>query len=47
MPVFEAEIPRLAVFEKASGTGQIVRDINDRYAQRAWAAYLAAGKEIL
>lgn len=47
MPVFQAEIPRLAVFEKAADSGQIVRDVHDRYAARAWEAYVAAGKEIV
>jgi chromosome partitioning protein len=45
-PVFTAEIPRLKAFEKAAGAGQIVNEADDRNAARAWAAYVAAGKEI-
>jgi chromosome partitioning protein len=45
-PVFRAEIPRLKAFDKAAGTGQIVRDTHDAQAERAWAAYVAVGKEL-
>ena len=47
VPVFEAEIPRLAAFEKASSEGIPVYGVkDDRNAGRAWEAYLAAGKEV-
>jgi chromosome partitioning protein len=46
VPVFRAEIPRLKAFEKAAGLGLIVRDVKDENAARAWAAYVAAGKEL-
>lgn len=47
VPVFSAEIPRLAAFEKAAGEGVPVFAIkDDRNAARAWEAYEAAGKEI-
>jgi chromosome partitioning protein len=45
-PVFKSEIPRLKAFEKAAGAGKIVSETGDRNAYRAWAAYLAAGKEL-
>ena len=45
-PAFATEIPRLTAFEKAAGAGQIVSDADDRQAGRAWAAYVAAGKEL-
>jgi chromosome partitioning protein len=48
IPVFQAEIPRLAAFDKASTAGVAVYDVKaDRNAQRAWRAYEAAGKEII
>jgi chromosome partitioning protein len=47
VPVFAAEIPRLAAFEKAAADGIVVSDVkDDRNAGRAWDAYLSAGKEI-
>ena len=47
IPVFTAEIPRLAAFEKAAAEGVPVYAVKeDRNAQRAWNAYDAAGKEI-
>ncbi len=47
VPVFEAEIPRLAAFEKAASEGIPVYGVrDDRNAGRAWEAYLAAGKEV-
>jgi len=45
-PVFKSEIPRLKAFEKAAGKGQIVNQVDDRNAERAWDAYAAAGKEL-
>lgn len=47
IPVFAAEIPRLAAFEKAAAEGVPVCDVrDDRNAGRAWEAYVAVGKEI-
>jgi chromosome partitioning protein len=47
IPVFAAEIPRLAAFEKAAAEGVPVYGIkDDRNAARAWDAYEAVGKEI-
>jgi chromosome partitioning protein len=47
IPVFTAEIPRLAAFEKAAAEGVPVYSVkDDRNAARAWSAYEAAGKEI-
>ena len=48
IPVFAAEIPRLAAFEKAAAEGVPVYGVkDDRNAARAWEAYEAAGKEIV
>ncbi len=48
IPVFAAEIPRLAAFEKAAmAEGVPVYAVKeDRIATRAWEAYAAAGREI-
>jgi chromosome partitioning protein len=46
-PVFETEIPRLKAFEKAAGAGVTVDQAEDRNAERAWAAYLAVGLELM
>jgi len=46
VPVLKADIPRLKAFEKAAASGQIVKDVDDRNATRAWEAYEAACKEI-
>jgi chromosome partitioning protein len=46
-PVFRTEIPRLKAFEKAAGAGVTVDQADDRNADRAWAAYLAVGQEVL
>ena len=48
IPVFEAEIPRLAAFEKAAAEGVPVYSVrDDRNAARAWGAYEAVGQEII
>lgn len=47
VPLFAAEIPRLKAFEKAAAQGQIVSQVDDRNAARAWDAYAAAGEELL
>ena len=46
VPVFTAEIPRLAAFEKAAAEGVPVYAVKDHRAARAWSAYEAAGKEM-
>lgn len=46
IPVFLAEIPRLAAFDKAAAAGVPVYAAHDSRAARAWAAYEAVGKEI-
>jgi chromosome partitioning protein len=46
VPVFTAEIPRLAAFEKAAAEGVPVYAVKDHRAARAWQAYEAAGKEM-
>jgi chromosome partitioning protein len=46
VPVFTAEIPRLAAFEKAAAEGVPVYAVKDNRAPRAWNAYEAAGKEM-
>ena len=45
--MFETEIPRLSVFDKAAAGGIGVCDVKDKMAARAWDAYEAAAKEIL
>jgi chromosome partitioning protein len=48
IPVFKAEIPRLAAFEKAAAEGVPVYGIkDDKNAQRGWKAYEAAAKELV
>jgi chromosome partitioning protein len=46
VPMFAAEIPRLKAYEKAAGAGLVVGEVDDRNAERAWAAYLDAGSEL-
>jgi chromosome partitioning protein len=46
VPLFGADVPRLAAFSKAALTGVVVSEVQDRRAQSAWSAYLEAGKEI-
>ena len=48
IPLFNAQIPRLSAFEKAAEKGIRVCDVkSNKNAQRAWDAYVAAGKEII
>ncbi len=48
VPVFTAEVPRLAAFEKAAAEGVPVFSVKgDRAAARAWEAYEAAGREMI
>ena len=46
VPLFAGEIPRLTAFEKAVGAGQIVGEVNDPQAARAWSCYEAVGREL-
>jgi chromosome partitioning protein len=47
IPVFEAEIPLLVAFKKASAAGTTVDQLRaDRNARRAWIAYRSVGEEI-
>lgn len=46
-PLFAADVPRLAAFEKAAAAGVPVYDVKDERAARAWAAYERAGEEIV
>jgi len=45
-PMFEAFIPRLTAFEKATESGGIVRDVGDPNAGRAWDAYVEVAEEL-
>lgn len=47
LPLFRTHIPRLKAYDKAVYTGQLVQDVNDRNAKRAWAAFEAVGEELL
>ena len=48
VPIVAAEVPRLAVFEKAAAEGVPVHTVKgDRNATRAWEAYEAAGREMI
>ncbi len=48
IPVFKAEVPRLAAFEKAAAEGVPVYGIkDDKNAQRGWKAYEAVAKELV
>lgn len=46
VPVFQTEIPRTKAFDKAAADGVPVYGVKGERAQRAWAAYQAAGEEI-
>ena len=46
VPVFTAEIPDLAAFDKASAHGVPVSAVDDDRARRAWEAFEAVGGEI-
>ncbi len=47
VPIFQTQIPRLKTFERAAGEGTVAKHINDKTSERAWKAYVDAGKEIL
>lgn len=47
LPIFKAEVRRLAVFQKAALAGVPVSVVRDAYAKAAWGCYAAVGKEIL
>lgn len=46
LPLFEADVPRLAAFQKAALRGLPVSRISDPRADTAWSAYFRVGKEI-
>lgn len=46
VPMFNAEIPDLAAFDKASGEGVLVSDTEHENARRAWECFEELGKEI-
>jgi chromosome partitioning protein len=47
VPVSSAEIPRFSAFEKAAAKGMQASAVKDpRKANRAWEAYVAAGREV-
>jgi chromosome partitioning protein len=46
IPLFKTEIPELAAYEKASGEGIVVSNVQDENAAKAWEAIEALGKEI-
>lgn len=46
LPVFEASIPNLVVFETAANLGVPVSAVKDANAARAWDAYAAVGREV-
>ena len=47
VPVFVTEVPRLKAFRTAFVEGVPVYDVQDRRADRAWAAYEAIGQEVI
>lgn len=47
VPLFSVDIPLLKCFEKAAAAGVTVDAVDDPRAERAWAAYVSVGKEIL
>ena len=47
LPIFNSEIRRLAVFQKAALKGVPVHAVKDSYAMSAWQCYLDVGKEII
>ena len=47
LPIFDSEIRRLAVFQKAALKGVPVHVVKDSYAMSAWQCYLDVGKEII
>ena len=47
LPLFKAQISRLAAFQKSALEGVPVYDIKDARAQQAWKDYESLGKEVL
>ncbi|MEB3173673.1 MAG: ParA family protein [Cyanobacteriota bacterium] len=47
LPLFQAEIPLLVAFERASQKGVIIRDYSDPRSHVAWLRYKAVGQEVL
>lgn len=45
--VFQTEIPRAVAFQKAALAGVLVTEVRDPRARDVWAAYEAAGEEVL
>jgi len=45
-PVFDGEIPRLEVFQKAETAGCIVSQVKDPAADRAWESYVKIGRQL-
>lgn len=46
VPMFAVEIPEFAAFDKASGEGISVNEVDDENAARAWDCFKQLGKEI-
>ena len=46
LPIFKAQVRRLAAFGKAALAGELVRDVRDPRAALGWNDYAAAGKEL-
>lgn len=47
IPLFKTAVQRFVAFQKAALAGVPVYEVNDQRAERAWADYVAVGKEIL
>ena len=47
LPLFEADIPLLVAFERASSKGVIIKDCIDPRSHFGWSKYQAVGKEVL
>lgn len=47
IPIFDAEIKRREVFQKAAMRGRPVYEINDRRAMKGWQEYESVGREIV
>ena len=47
LPIFNSEIRRLAVFQKAALEGVPVHAVKDSYSASAWQGYVDVGKEII
>lgn len=47
LPIFQSNIRRLSVFQKAALEGVPVKDVKDPYSKIAWRCYELVGREIL